>query len=171
VENLVPFSRSQPNIFKANDLLPVKHLKLLVRDYPQIAKNALDILINLSDDREILADLATDDLLLESLLNRLTDRAEPNANLIAMLLANLGKEDNIKRLLKLGRSTPEGLQSNDRIIDQLLDLFVKGADGTYNPHADFDYLSYLFADIAKHAEGRSTSSANKPTTASSPSPS
>jgi hypothetical protein len=71
-----------------------------------------------------------------------------------MLLANLGKEDNIKRLLKLGRSTPEGLQSNDRIIDQLLDLFVKGADGTYNKDANFDYLSYLFADIAKHAEGR-----------------
>jgi hypothetical protein len=41
----------------------------------QIAKNALDILINLSDDREILADLSSDDLLLESLLNRLTVRA------------------------------------------------------------------------------------------------
>lgn len=71
-----------------------------------------------------------------------------------MLLANLGKEDNIKRLLRLGCPTPEGLKSNDRIIDQLLDLFVKGADGTYNKDANFDYLSYLFADIAKHSEGR-----------------
>lgn len=34
VENLVPYSLSQPGIFKANDLLPVKNLKLLVRDYP-----------------------------------------------------------------------------------------------------------------------------------------
>lgn len=71
-----------------------------------------------------------------------------------MLLANLAKEDTLKRLLKLGRTTPEGLHSNDRIIDQLLDLFVRGGDGAWNPNASFDYLSYLFADIAKHEEGR-----------------
>jgi hypothetical protein len=95
--------------------------------------------------------------LLRSCPDRLSPKqnpTEPNANLIAMLLANLGKEDNIKRLLKLGRASPEGLQSNDRIIDQLLDLFVKGADGTYNKEANYDYLAYLFADIAKHGEGR-----------------
>jgi hypothetical protein len=34
VENLVPYSLSQPAIFKTDGLLPVKHLKLLVRDYP-----------------------------------------------------------------------------------------------------------------------------------------
>jgi hypothetical protein len=33
VENLVPFSLSQPAIFKTNELLPIKDLKLLVRDY------------------------------------------------------------------------------------------------------------------------------------------
>lgn len=38
----------------------------------QIAKNALDILINLSDDHEILEDLAKDNTLLDSLLSRLT---------------------------------------------------------------------------------------------------
>lgn len=38
----------------------------------QIAKNALDILINLSDDHEILEDLSKDNTLLDSLLNRLT---------------------------------------------------------------------------------------------------
>ncbi|KFY42823.1 hypothetical protein V495_04328 [Pseudogymnoascus sp. VKM F-4514 (FW-929)] len=154
VENLVPYSLSQPAIFKTNGLLPVKHLKLLVRDYPQIAKNALDILINLSDDHEILEDLAKDNTLLDSLLSRLTSPTEPNANLIAMLLANLGKEDNIKILLQLGCVSPEGLKSSDRIIDQLFDLFVKGADGTYNKDANYDYLAYLFADIAKHSEGR-----------------
>lgn len=127
---------------------------LLTTQPQKIARSALDILINLTNDREILAELSTDDLLLEVLLTRLTDRKEPNANGIAMLLANLGKEDNIARLLKLGRGTPEGLQSNDRIIDQLLDLFVKGSEGSWNPHADFNYLCYLFADIAKHEEGR-----------------
>lgn len=35
-----------------------------------------------------------------------------------------------------------------------MDVFVKGANNTYNPNADYDYLSYFLADIAKHAEGR-----------------
>jgi hypothetical protein len=33
VENLVPYSLSQPAIFKTNEFLPIKDLKLLVRDY------------------------------------------------------------------------------------------------------------------------------------------
>jgi hypothetical protein len=80
--------------------------------------------------------------------------AEPNANEISMLLANLAKYDELKDILHLEHATPTELNSNNRAIDQLLDLFVKGADGTYNKEADFDYLSYLFADLAKHAEGR-----------------
>jgi hypothetical protein len=33
VENLVPYSLSQPAVFKKNQLTPVTDLKLLVRDY------------------------------------------------------------------------------------------------------------------------------------------
>jgi hypothetical protein len=33
VENLVPYSLSQPSIFKKDQLLPIRDLKLLVRDY------------------------------------------------------------------------------------------------------------------------------------------
>jgi hypothetical protein len=79
---------------------------------------------------------------------------EPTANLLAMLLANLVKWDDLKHILTLERSAPETLKSNNIAIDQLLDLFVKGADGTYNKEADYDYLSYFFADLAKHPEGR-----------------
>jgi len=71
-----------------------------------------------------------------------------------MLLANLAKYDELKDILHLERPAPNELNSNNRAIDQLLDLFVKGADGTYNKEANFDYLSYLFADLAKHSEGR-----------------
>lgn len=39
-------------------------------------------------------------------------------------------------------------------MDQLLDCFVKGAEGCYNKHADYDYLSYFFADLAKFPHGR-----------------
>jgi hypothetical protein len=79
---------------------------------------------------------------------------EPNANEITMLLANLAKYDELKDILHLEGPAPNELNSNNRAIDQLLDLFVKGADGSYNKEADFDYLSYLFADLAKHEEGR-----------------
>ncbi|RAL63283.1 hypothetical protein DID88_004359 [Monilinia fructigena] len=129
-------------------------LKLLVRDYKQIAKDAITILINLSTDKEVLEYLASDKEFINTLLGKLTNPKEPNANLIAMLLANLAKWDDLKKLITLERSAPKELTSNNRAIDQLMDLFVKGADGTYNKDADYDYLSYLFADLAKHEEGR-----------------
>lgn len=72
-----------------------------------------------------------------------------------MLLANLAKHDSLTSLLTLTRPLPpSSLASSTTAIDQLLDLFVKGADGTYNPAANYDYLSYLFADLAKHPSGR-----------------
>ena len=71
-----------------------------------------------------------------------------------MLLANFTKDDHLKILLTLTRDVPKELASTDIAISQLLDLFVKGADGTYNKAANYDYLSYVFADIAKHEEGR-----------------
>lgn len=71
-----------------------------------------------------------------------------------MLLANLAKYDQLKDILTIERPAPKELASNNLAIDQLLDLFVKGADGTYNKEANYDYLSYLFADLAKHSEGR-----------------
>jgi len=71
-----------------------------------------------------------------------------------MLLANLGKSPDITKLLRLKREPLKGLSTSPIVIDQLLDCFVKGAEGAYNPKADYDYLSYLFADLAKHEEGR-----------------
>lgn len=79
---------------------------------------------------------------------------EPNANLHAMLLANMSKRDNIKSVLSKKQPAPEELKSDDLAINQLLDLFVKGFDGSYNKHANYDYLSYLFADLTKHDEVR-----------------
>lgn len=71
-----------------------------------------------------------------------------------MLLANMVKSDSLKRLLTLERAVPKDLSTSKVAMDQLMDCFVKGAEGRYNPHADYDYLSYLFADMAKHADGR-----------------
>lgn len=68
-----------------------------------------------------------------------------------MLYANLAKSDNIRKILMRKRAKPkdEALSTSSWAIDQLMDCFVKGAGGRYNKKADFDYLSYFFADMAK----------------------
>lgn len=71
-----------------------------------------------------------------------------------MLLANLAKSDNLKDMLKRKQTAPEALGSNDVILNQLMDLFVKGQDGAYNKKADFDYLAYVLADLSKHEDIR-----------------
>jgi len=80
----------------------------------------------------------------------LQDPSEKNANLISMLLANLAKHDSLQSLLTRTQPAPAKLGTDPLILNQLMDLFVKGADGSYNPSADYDYLAYLFADLAKH---------------------
>lgn len=71
-----------------------------------------------------------------------------------MLLANMAKSEGILKLLKLKRNTPKPLSTSPFAIDQLLDCFVKGAGGTYNKNANYDYLCYHFADLATHEDGR-----------------
>lgn len=71
-ENLVGYTTAQPSLFKRNQLEPIKDLKVLVRDYNPIDRHALTMLINLSEDGEVLKMLAEDDGLLESLLRRIT---------------------------------------------------------------------------------------------------
>ena len=89
-ENLVPFSRAQPEIFKTDQLKPVNDLKVLVRDYSvsrrmllrgyeqplnrtqPIAKNALTILINISSDRDVLKTVVEDEAFIETIIGRMT---------------------------------------------------------------------------------------------------
>jgi len=66
-----------------------------------------------------------------------------------MLLANMAKSDAIQRILDLKHDVPKTLSTSPMAMDQLMDCFVKGAEGRFNTHADFDYLAYFFADIAK----------------------
>lgn len=60
----------------------------------------------------------------------------------------------MKKMLTLKRKIPEAVSSSANAIDQLMDCFVKGAEGALNKNANFDYLSYLFADLSKFEEGR-----------------
>lgn len=154
MENLVGYSTAQPSVFKRNQLQPINDLKLLTKDYAPIAKNVLTILINLSEDAEVRKSLVEDDAFLNSLTKRLINPKESNADEQCMLLANLAKSESIKKILTSKRDVPKGLSASPIVIDQLLDCFVKGAEGRYNKDANYDYLSYLFADLAKHECGR-----------------
>lgn len=82
-------------------------------------------------------------------INQSQNAKEANANEIAMLLANLAKSDSMLRLLKLKRAIPKFLSTSPMATDQLMDCFVKGAGGSYNKEANYDYLSYFFADLSK----------------------
>ncbi|KAG5981129.1 hypothetical protein E4U55_003265 [Claviceps digitariae] len=153
-ENLVPYSTAQPAIFKTESLKPVKHLKLLVRDHPKIAEHVLTILINLAGDPDVLKDLASDDAFISVILDHIVAQQEPNANLLAMLTANLSKHDSFQEILHRTQTPPEALGSDPCILNQLMDLFVKGQDGAYNKSANYDYLAYVFADLSKHPDIR-----------------
>lgn len=74
---------------------------------------------------------------------------EPNADSLAMLLANLSKSDSLSRLLTLKRSPMSNLSNSPLALDQLIELFNRGTNKGYNPAANFDYLAYVFADLAK----------------------
>ncbi|PHH60005.1 hypothetical protein CDD81_2209 [Ophiocordyceps australis] len=150
-ENLVPYSTAQPSIFKTGGLKPIKNLRVLVRDHPNIAQHVLTMLVNLSADNEVRDSLVQDEKFLELLFQRIVIQDEKNADLMAMLLANLAKSDSFCAILsQLKQPAPEKLGSDDLVLNQLTDLFVKGAANSYNQHADYDYLAYLFADLAKH---------------------
>ncbi|PSK55881.1 Protein HGH1 [Elsinoe australis] len=154
-ENLLGFSTAKQDLFKRNQSEPIRDLKLLIKDYPPIAKNAITMLINLSEDAEVLKNLTTDEKFTESLFARITSQKEPTANLLSMLLPNLTKSEPFSSLLlTLTRPAATPLSTSSLAIDQLLDLFVRGAAGSYNADADFDYLCYCFADVARHAAGR-----------------
>lgn len=79
---------------------------------------------------------------------------EPSADFLSMLLANLSKWDGFEKICKRRQAPPQGLGSDELVLNQLVDVFVKGSEKTYNKNANYEYLAYLFADLSKHAAVR-----------------
>jgi Domain of unknown function (DUF383)/Domain of unknown function (DUF384) len=72
-----------------------------------------------------------------------------------VLLANLTKSHTLDRIITLARSKPSGnppISTSPIAMDQLMDCFVKETPN--RPAADYDYLSYVFADLSIHEVGR-----------------
>lgn len=72
-----------------------------------------------------------------------------------MLLSNLIKSEYLHKLPTMKRPAPENVSISENVIDQLMDCFVKGAEGALNKNATYDYLSYVFADLSQTEKGRS----------------
>jgi hypothetical protein len=72
-----------------------------------------------------------------------------------MLLVNLSKSQSLDRLITLTRSAPldkPPISTSTNALDQLMDCFVK--DTPNKSTKQFDYLSYVFADLSRHEAGR-----------------
>lgn len=66
-----------------------------------------------------------------------------------MLLANMAKSDSIARLRTFRRKAVPALTSSGVALNQMVELFNKGANGGYNTAANYDYLGYVFADMVR----------------------
>lgn len=71
-----------------------------------------------------------------------------------MLFANLAKSTHVTKLHTLKRAAPDSVSTSQNAFDQLMDCFVKGAEGGLNKNANYDYLSYFFADMSQSETGR-----------------
>ncbi|KAK9318201.1 hypothetical protein V1522DRAFT_397288 [Lipomyces starkeyi] len=156
LQHLVGYSNGPQNtIFLRDNCRPIKDLKIIARDTPKIAKDALTILANMSEFVKIRTMLVEDLGFLEFVVTSITNPEEPNADLFCILLANIAKDNAISNIFKIKaiKNQNEDLVSN-KVLDQLMDCFVKGAEKKLNKHATFDYLAFVFADISRLAEGR-----------------
>lgn len=131
VDAILPFSRSSAGHvweFKADDLAPVKQLKLLATSPEKpIKQKALTALVNLTEDKDIRSLVAQD---IVTYAEWVVSPSEENKGLVCMLLANLSHDPAVKNLM----GAP---------LEVLISILVKDL----SPKLDF--LTFLFAETAR----------------------
>ncbi|BFZ57195.1 Protein hgh1 [Savitreella phatthalungensis] len=157
IQEILPYSAirdSRHVVFKQDNMRAIDDLKRLVLDMPQIAHNALKILINLSQDDQIRARLLTD-IFVNTLVAIITNTAHGLAGLACILLANMTKDDRSRFLIRLRSAIPDpAVSTSDLALNQLMDCFVRGADKKLNEYTTYDFLANVFADLTRFDEGR-----------------
>ncbi|KAJ1553324.1 hypothetical protein HK096_008293 [Nowakowskiella sp. JEL0078] len=137
--------------FKLENSKAVKQLAELLLDTPIIAHTALSTLINLSADETVVSTLDTPQFIYHIVLSLVLPKSVL-ADLYCMLLNNLSKSPTIREKLI---PTPTLIQANEPIrtqhLDNLIELFVRGESKAHNPHATYDFLAGVFANIAATA--------------------
>ncbi|KAG5363549.1 Protein HGH1-like protein [Yarrowia sp. B02] len=157
LQSLKGYSTGHAEQFKANDYQGVKDLVATVMlGTPRVnVENALTILINLCDDRDILDMLASNSMFVAMIACEICDLENKQADLCCMLLANLAKDDHIVSIFDATKKLKnEEVFKSEKLIDSLMDCFVKGATGKLNLFSNYDYLAFFFADLSRFRRGR-----------------
>ncbi|KAH3677090.1 hypothetical protein WICMUC_001845 [Wickerhamomyces mucosus] len=152
IQNLIGYSVGpQASVFKYDNFLPIKDLKVLARDKGRaMVQQALTCLVNLSQDLEIRDLIANDDSFMKHLISIIIDLESINSDLASILLANIAKNSNIKRIFEWEiEPHNKDVFKSTKVVDCLLDVFVKGSDRKLNKVCNYDYLSFFFADFTR----------------------
>lgn len=124
------------------ELMSMRHDKV------EIVHACFSALVNLiGTSCELIDVFSADEKVLFDLLKMVVFPDAPLADLVCMLLANFSSSPKFCELLL--RCSPG---SESRSVEYLLDVFIKGSEGTWNPHARFDFLANVFANVTAHLE-------------------
>ncbi|KAK6454939.1 protein HGH1 [Scheffersomyces xylosifermentans] len=159
LDNLVGYSQgAHQQVFAYDNYEAIKDLKKLSQEKGQThVVQSVTVLANLCDDITMRNLIVEDEDYLKYLVSQIVNVNNMNADIMCILLTNLAKNDAINKVLdfKIDRSEKQKeIFKSDKAMDCLMDCFVKGADRTLNKYADYDYLSYFFADISRFSQGR-----------------
>ncbi|QLG70609.1 hypothetical protein HG535_0A05500 [Zygotorulaspora mrakii] len=162
LDNLVGFSTGPTaSIFKYDNCQAIKDLKELTKEKSKIlVQQSVTILANLCGDDQLRNLIANDPDFLLYLTWKICDLNNSSADIMCILLSNLAKEDVITIVLEFSRDgenlppLDKSVFKSDKVMDCLMDCFVKGYDRKLNKFANFDYLAYFFADISRFKKGR-----------------
>lgn len=159
LDNLVGYSLgAQQQVFAYDNYEAIKDLKKLSKENSKTTvSQSVTILANLCDDPTMRKLIVEDKNYLQHLTSAIVRPTNMNADLMAILLANLAKNDLITALLTMLldlSSEQKQIFKLNNAMDCLMDCFVKGFDRTLNKYANYDYLAYFFSDISRFEAGR-----------------
>ncbi|KAK5779849.1 Hgh1p PWA37_001792 [Arxiozyma heterogenica] len=165
LDNLVGFSSGpSASIFKYDNCRAIQDLKELAKEKSKIlVQQSVTILVNLSSDPELRRLIAKEPDFIRYIASKICDLSNTCADIMCILLSNLAKEDAITQIFDMERiifdhekelKNEKPIFGSNKIMDCLMDCFVKGYDRKLNKYANFDYLAYFFADIARFKKGR-----------------
>ena len=112
------------------------------------AHDALCALINLTTNVQFISEMA-DAQFLRQLVTLMMIPTNINADLSCMLLNNLSKHESVANNLLPTTGGGEGTQ----MLDNLLEIFVRGELNKFNPKANFHFLAGVFANISASPQG------------------
>lgn len=159
LDNLVGYSTgAHQQVFSYDNYEAIKDLKTISKGSSKTMVNqSITILANLCDDLTMRNLIVEDEEYLKFLVSSILNIKNTNADLMCILLTNLAKNDFINKILEftieLNEEQKKIFKSN-QAIDCLMDSFVKGYDRKLNEYANYDYLSYFFADLSRYKQGR-----------------